>query len=139
MGARRILVVEDETIIGTFLFHLMTGHPGDYVIETAADGNTAIQKAIELRPHLVVLDIHIPGKHGLEVCREIRSLPNCSHTIILAMTGDPNPTLPAQVMQLGAVECLHKPFQLGAFLTKVRAYCDESMRREADPAAEGAG
>ena len=70
MENTRILIVEDEEIIRIGLkdnFELE-----NYIVETAGDGDEAIQKADSFLPHLVILDLMIPKKSGFEVCRYIR-------------------------------------------------------------------
>jgi twitching motility two-component system response regulator PilH len=144
----RILVVDDESIIVTFLQSLLTagasasskennwggGAQGDpppgYLIETARSGAEALQKVRALRPHLVVLDINIPGGNGFEVCQSITDDPNCKHTIVLAMTADTNPDRLRRIQEAGARECLFKPFPMREFLIKAQRYAAESFAQE---------
>lgn len=128
---RRILVVDDESIIVSFLQNLLTVGAAEYHIETAGSGEEALRKAEAFRPHLVVLDINIPGVDGFEVCRAIHASPACRHTVVLAMTADANPTRTRQIIDAGARECLSKPFPLKDFLAKARKYVGEAVEREA--------
>lgn len=145
----RILVVDDESIIVTFLQSLLTAGasaspkesnggatpqgdaPPGYLIETASSGAEALQKVSALRPHLVVLDINIPGGNGFEVCQSITDDPNCKHTIVLAMTADSNPDRLRRIQEAGARECLFKPFPMREFLVKAQRYAAEAFAQEA--------
>jgi CheY-like chemotaxis protein len=131
MTSRRILVVDDENVIVEFLQALIRGGPDEYIVETANTGQEAIRKAHDLRPHLVVLDINIPGGNGFDVCESVSCDAACRHTVVLAMTADANPERTRRIEALGARECLTKPFSLNEFIQKVRRYTDESIAREA--------
>jgi CheY-like chemotaxis protein len=139
-------VVDDESIIVHFLQSLLTagtsaapsaestvGKPA-YRIETASSGSEALTKVQSFRPHLVVLDINIPGGNGFDVCQTITSDPACQHTIVLAMTADSNPDRVRRIQEAGARECLIKPFQLRDFLVKAQRYAAESFAREQESA-----
>ena len=67
----RILVVDDEERVRSFL-RTMLERKG-YEVLLAADGNEALDRALESSPDLVILDLFLPGMTGLEVCRQLRS------------------------------------------------------------------
>ena len=70
MGAKHILVVEDEEVIReTLRFNLVRE---GYQVSQASNGIEALDKARELRPDLIVLDLMLPELGGLEVCRILR-------------------------------------------------------------------
>lgn len=129
---RRILVVDDEAIIVNFLRSLLGAGHATYEIRTASRGEEAVGAAAAFRPHLVVLDINIPGGGGLEACRAMRALPECAHSVVLSITSDPHPERIRQMREAGASECLAKPFALPEFLSKVEKYVEEGFRRESD-------
>jgi DNA-binding response OmpR family regulator len=66
----RILVVEDERKIARFL-ELELKHEG-YEVDTAGDGRTGLDKALDWNPDLIVLDLMLPELSGIEVCRRLR-------------------------------------------------------------------
>lgn len=74
----KILIVEDEEIIR---FGLQDNFEMEnYEVETACDGEEAIEKTDSFQPQLVLLDLMIPKKSGFEVCRYIRNKhPECYH------------------------------------------------------------
>ena len=129
--AFRILVVDDESIIVQFMQSFIGADAQAYQVKTAVTGDDAVKQATQFRPHVVVLDIGIPGKDGYEVCETILSDPQCKHTIILGMTGKPEQEAHDRIMACGAADCLLKPFDFQAFSKQLREYAEESQRLEA--------
>lgn len=70
----RVLVVEDSEPFRTFICSMLRKRPELQIVGEAADGLQAVQKAEELQPDLVVLDIGLPSLNGIEVARRIRKL-----------------------------------------------------------------
>ena len=83
--ARRILVVDDNRDAGKSLGLLLkiAGHQVDF----AFDGLEAIEKAEEIRPELILLDIGLPKMNGFDACREMRSRPWGKDIVMVALTG----------------------------------------------------
>jgi DNA-binding NarL/FixJ family response regulator len=70
----RILIVEDFKQFQLYLCSTLEGRRDLLVIATVSDGLEAVQKAIELKPDLILLDIGLPTMNGIEVARQIRKL-----------------------------------------------------------------
>ena len=70
----RILIVEDYTPFQRFLCSTLGERRDLLVIGTVSDGLKAVQKAIELKPDLILLDIGLPTMNGIEVARQVRKL-----------------------------------------------------------------
>lgn len=81
----KVLIVDDNVDAAQTAGWLM--EKLGYAIELAHDGNTALDKALALRPEIILLDIGLPGRNGYEVCRELRKHPDFKHTLIIAQTG----------------------------------------------------
>jgi CheY-like chemotaxis protein len=81
----RVLVVDDNVDSADSLTAVvrMFGHDA----ETAYDGLTAVEKAIELVPDLILMDISLPKLSGYEAAARIRSSPACAHIVLVALTG----------------------------------------------------
>jgi DNA-binding NarL/FixJ family response regulator len=79
----RILVVDDFELFREFVVELLGKRPELQVVGEASDGLEAIQKAVELRPDLILLDISLPSLNGIEVARQMRSLVSESKIIFL--------------------------------------------------------
>jgi len=80
----KILVVDDEEDIVEFLSYNLDKE--GYIVETASDGNQALEKAKVFDPHLIVLDIMMPDKDGIEVCDALRSDDQFKNTLIAFLT-----------------------------------------------------
>ena len=82
---RRVLVVEDNIDAREALESLLEfwGHD----VTTAPDGETGLQKALQLQPDVMLVDIGLPGLDGYEVARKIRTAPGCADVYLVAMTG----------------------------------------------------
>lgn len=81
-----VLVIEDDPDIGSSLVEVLEYL--DVYAEWMTDGALAYQAVVDKRPALVLLDIHLPGKSGLEILDEIRADPRVAHTRIAIVTAD---------------------------------------------------
>jgi DNA-binding response OmpR family regulator len=112
-----VLIVEDDAKIIELISHQIRDL--GYGIDTAADGETGLQKALENDYVLLVLDLMLPGLGGLEVCRRIRAEKEALPILMLtACTGDVETVLG---LELGADEYMTKPFRVLEFRARVRA------------------
>ena len=107
-----ILLAEDSAVNVQVVSGYLTHH--GYVIAVAEDGNQALEKLIELRPAIVLMDIQMPGMDGLEATRQIRALSDVelAHTPIIALTALAMPGDREQCLAAGANDYMSKPIQL---------------------------
>jgi DNA-binding response OmpR family regulator len=113
----RILVVEDNYRLSSSL-KMNLAHEG-YSVDTAYDGQEG-QDLAELTPYdLIILDILLPEKDGLEVCRELRR--RRIHTPILLLTARDSVDDRVQGLDYGADDYLVKPFAMRELLARLRA------------------
>lgn len=95
-----ILVVDDHAIVRMGLVALLRTEPGFTIVGEAEDGEEAVVRARELKPDIIVMDILMPGKDGLEAAEEIlRDLPE---TRIIFLTTSNTPTDFTRAVALGA-------------------------------------
>jgi len=133
----RILIADDHDVVRSGLRHVIESQPNWQVVAEAADGKEAVQKALETKPDVAVIDYSLPLINGVEATRQIRAaLP---HTEVLIFTMHDNETLiqekagargyllktDTQRHLIGAIEALavHKPF----FTTKISEALLESF------------
>lgn len=109
-----VLVCEDEDSLRE-LVRVVVG-PGFRYAE-ADDGVEASRLAKELKPDVVVLDLMLPGRHGLDVLRDIRGDEDLIHTRVVAITAGDQPE--DSVLSQGADRLLRKPFEPGELRTVV--------------------
>jgi two-component system copper resistance phosphate regulon response regulator CusR len=88
-------------------------------VDVAGDGNSAVEKAFVNAYDLVILDLMLPGKDGLSVCREIRGAGSAVPILMLTARGDTASRI--RGLDCGADDYLAKPFDLDELLARVRA------------------
>lgn len=108
-GVLRVLIVDDDEQLARYLVTLLEGFPEQVVTETAENGFIAGLKIREFNPHIVLLDLMMPGLDGFEVCNRLKSEPNTKAIRVIAMTGYPSPENVEKILASGAEACLSKP------------------------------
>lgn len=102
----KILVVDDNQPVRHGVIEILAARPDWEICGEAKDGAEALQKARELVPHLVLLDISMPGLNGLEVARLLRNeVPDVN--ILIMSQHDPAQLLP-RAIEAGAQGCVDK-------------------------------
>ncbi len=115
--ATTILVVDDEQPIADILkFNL---EKEGYRVICAFDGETAVQLAYAENPDLILLDLMLPGKDGLDVCREVRMSLN---TPIIMLTAKDSEIDKVLGLEMGADDYVTKPFSTREILARVKAH-----------------
>ncbi len=123
--SQTVLVVEDEPMVREVLAQYLT-HDGFTVVE-AADGDEAVAKLDECAPDLVLLDLMLPKRHGLEVLRHARSTSDVP-VILLTALGDEKDRVAG--LELGADDYVVKPFSPREVAARVKSV----LRRSSGPA-----
>ncbi len=100
LAAVRILVVDDFEMFRQFVVELLGKRPELQVVGEASDGLEALQKAVELRPDLILLDIGLPSLNGIEVARQMRSL--VPESKIIFLTQETSADVVQEALSLGA-------------------------------------
>ncbi len=115
MDARILLVEDDPSIREITKLGLVEA---GFAVETAVDGNEALARFERARPDLVVLDVMLPGRDGLEVCRAIRARSAVPVVMLTARTS----TVDVVVgLESGADDYVTKPFEMPVLVARVRA------------------
>src|ERR1019366_4876977 len=104
----RLLIVDDDTSLSHTLKSFFERQK--YKVETAQDGLEAVAKTAEFRPHLMFLDIGLPGMSGIEVLKEVKK--SDPSVRIIMITGQTEEELVRQARILGADDYVTKPFTL---------------------------
>jgi len=114
--SEKILVVEDEPSLQETLAYNLERQ--GYNVETASDGQAALERARKLQPDLIVLDLMLPVLDGFEVCRIIRQESNVPILILTARDDEIDRVIG---LEMGADDYLTKPFSMREFLARVKA------------------
>jgi DNA-binding response OmpR family regulator len=125
----RILVVDDDATVSEVVARYLQRE--GFVVETVADGRTALDRALSEPPDLVVLDLMLPGIDGLEICRRLRALAPVP-IVILTARGQESDRIIG--LDLGADDYVAKPFSTKELVARVRAV----LRRARGPLAGAA-
>jgi two-component system alkaline phosphatase synthesis response regulator PhoP len=113
----RILLVEDEPGLVLTLSDLLRAE--GYAVESAVDGPTGLSRALNESFDLIVLDVMLPGKNGLEVCRELRQ--RGKEMAVLMLTAKTQLIDRVVGLKLGADDYLTKPFEPPELLARIEA------------------
>ena len=113
----KILLVEDDTITVNLLTRALNSQ--SYNVNTAGDGETALQLAQAYDYDLIVLDVLIPKLDGISLCRELRSS-GCQMPILLLTALDSRSNL-VQGLEAGADDYMVKPFNIEELMARIRA------------------
>lgn len=125
----RILLVEDEPGLALTVSDLLTIE--GYEVETAADGEAGLAKAMGGHFDLLILDVMLPKKSGFEVCQELRR--GGSDIAILMLTARTQVLDRVVGLKLGADDYLVKPFDPAELLARVEALLRRVLKDNRDP------
>jgi CheY-like chemotaxis protein len=104
---KRILAVDDSPIILSLIKNILSGH--DYQVETAGDGQEALEKYVKFRPHLVTLDLAMPGMDGYQTLRSLKEIDRYANVIMI--TASEHSSALEECLGKGAVGYVAKPFK----------------------------
>jgi len=103
-----VLVVDDEVLIRKSLAKVLKAR--GYVVEPASTGAEGLEKASQVRPQVMILDMRLPDTDGLSVLRRVRQLDPLVQVIVITAFGDVQSAVDA--MKLGACDFLRKPYEM---------------------------
>lgn len=115
----RVLIVDDEADIREFLSYNLTKN--GFKVEVASDGLEGLKRALAFAPHLIILDIMMPGMTGVELCKEIRSRPELKDVLIAMLTARQEDQIQIEALNVGADDYITKPLKPSVFLSRIKA------------------
>jgi two-component system OmpR family response regulator len=124
------LLVEDDARLAALTREYLEGH--GVVVTVASDGRSGLAEALARRQDVVLLDLMLPEKSGLEVCRELRA---CSDVPIIVLTARGEEADRVMGLELGADDYMAKPFSARELLARMRAVVRRARGR-AGPSLE---
>ncbi|MBL7947097.1 MAG: response regulator transcription factor [Flavobacteriales bacterium] len=121
---QKVLLVDDEPDIVELLRYNLERE--GYAVQTALNGKDALKAAKSNRPDLIVLDIMMPGMDGVEVCMQLRQLPEFKNTVITFLTARGEDYSQIAGFDAGADDYITKPVRPKVFVSKVKALLKRS-------------
>jgi putative two-component system response regulator len=114
----RILIVDDEPV-NVDLLHRVLERAGFTRIESTNDSREAVDLYVRFRPDLILLDLHMPYRDGLEIMDELNQIAEASYLPILMLTGDDTQEAKREALSRGAKDFLNKPFSKDEVLLRI--------------------
>ncbi|HEY0299190.1 MAG TPA: response regulator [Arachidicoccus sp.] len=116
---KKILIADDEPDILEIVGYNLRKE--DYDVYTAKDGKEAVDKAREVKPDLIILDMMMPFRNGIEVCEILRSQPLFEDTLIVFLTAVNDDNHEIKGLETGADDYITKPISPKVLTTRVNA------------------
>lgn len=117
--SRKILIADDEPDILEILKYNLTAE--GYEVITAKDGDEALDKARRTQPDLIVLDVMMPKKTGVEVCQILRAQPAFKESLIIFLTAVNDESTQVKGLETGADDYISKPVSPRVLLSRINA------------------
>lgn len=126
----RALVVDDEERLAKLVAGYLERE--GFQVETAGDGERAVELARDLEPDVIVLDLMLPGLDGIEACRQIRTFSDAYIVMLTARTEEVDKIVG---LSIGADDYVTKPFSVRELVARIRAMLRRPRREPGRPAA----
>lgn len=130
----RILLVDDEPDILEFVGFNLTRE--GFEVSTASNGLMAIEKAREIHPNLILLDVMMPEMDGMETCRRLKEIPELARTVIVFLSARGEDESQLKGFELGADDYITKPIHPKLLVSRIKAILKRG-EGEAEHSAEG--
>ncbi len=113
-----LLADDDEDILELIEYNLKKE---GYIVSTASDGSQAIQKAIEINPDLIILDVMMPEINGVDVCVELREKEAFKETLITFLTARDDDFSQITCFEAGGDDFISKPVKPKVLISRIKA------------------
>jgi two-component system alkaline phosphatase synthesis response regulator PhoP len=131
---KKVLIADDEPDILEIISYNLQLH--GYEVSTANDGEQAIKMAHEVHPDLIILDIMMPKKNGIEVCKYLRAQADFQDTIIVFLTALNDELSHVKGLEFGADDFIAKPVSPKVMVSKVNSFFRRINKQESTTAIE---
>jgi len=115
----KILIVDDEPDILEFLSYNLKKE--GFVVHTSSNGEKALEKAKEIIPHLILLDVMMPKMDGMTTCEELRKIPELASCIIAFLTARSEDYSEIAGFNVGADDYIAKPIRPKVLIARIQA------------------
>ena len=135
MEDTKILLLENDKEVRDFLSENLKNE--GYAVFIASDGRIAINKARQISPQLIILDVIIPEMDGIEICKELRALPECLNSRIMFLTSRTEDYTQIAALDAGADDYILKPIRPRVLISRVKALMRRSHQAYKDSVTIG--
>ena len=115
----KVLIVDDDSQLVEMLGIAL--NLAGYQVLTAYDGDTACAKVVRDLPDIVLLDLKLPGKHGFEVCRQIRHTITDTYIPVIMVTAEDDLDSKIEGLEIGADDYIAKPFDTREIIARIKS------------------
>lgn len=133
MSIEIVLIVDDDRESNMALRRSFEAINEGMTIYQAYDGFDAGRLCTEKKPHLVLLDINLPGIDGFKLCQTFKEDESLGNPIIVAVSGMDDPETATKIMEAGADAFFSKPIDLGTLSAKIEELARTHRRRSHPP------
>lgn len=126
MSTKKILLIDDEPDILELLSYNLTKE--GYLVETAKNGVEGIEKAKELIPDMILLDVMMPEKDGIETCQDLRNIKELEKTLIIFLSARGEEFSQLAGFKAGANDYITKVIKPKVLISKVNALMELTTR-----------
>jgi ligand-binding sensor domain-containing protein/DNA-binding response OmpR family regulator len=113
-----VLLIDDDAEIRSYVKSLLTSN---YVVLEAESAETGFELVLEYQPDIIVCDVVMPGKSGVEFCSDMKEAPSMSHIPIILLTGTSSPEIKLKGIECGADDYISKPFESDLLVAKIKS------------------
>lgn len=123
----RILLIEDDTLVQRALRDVM--RPEGFEVLAAGDAAAGLAMAASDKPDLIVLDVNLPDRSGIEACGDLKASPATRHIPVIVMTGEAREvSMKVAGLEAGAEDYLMKPVAPSVLVARIRALLKTATR-----------
>ncbi|WP_111977820.1 diguanylate cyclase domain-containing protein [Algibacillus agarilyticus] len=122
-----ILCIDDESVNLKVLSSIFRDH---YKVILTKDADSGFQKAIDIQPDLILLDIIMPNQNGFDLITQFKNTPQLAHIPVIFITGLHSEDDEAKGLKLGACDYIHKPFNHTIIFARVNAHLEIVRQRK---------
>lgn len=114
-----IMIVDDELSVLNLLKNIFEGE--GYAVSLAASGESGLRKLEDIKPHLLILDMMMPGLSGIEVCEKVRAAPEWNDIKVMFLTViRKTKDVEGKLKELDVVDYIQKPFMVDELVKRVK-------------------
>jgi two-component system, OmpR family, alkaline phosphatase synthesis response regulator PhoP len=125
---KRIAIIEDDRDVADLVVHYL--HKNGYATEQYHDGEMALQRLRVNPPDLAILDLMLPGMHGLELCRLLRADPATRRLPVIMLTARGEEMDRVLGLEMGADDYITKPFSTKELMARVKAVLRRTQEKQ---------